>query len=80
MKGALNRIKGPLDNKWNGVHEKLEQDINAKKQSPSKAKGLDIQHLEMIKEPKEATTSLEFLICTLGNKFELKTSQVREKV
>jgi len=78
MKGVNNKqIKDPLSNKWQGVHEKLEQDISINSgKSAGSLKGLDLHNLELIKDPKEAGTSLEFLICTLSIKFNLKIPQV----
>ena len=76
MQGTTNRKKEAAENKRN-AHEKLEQDISLKKQPSLKVKGVDLQQLELIKEPKEAVTSLEFLICTLASKFELKVQQVK---
>ncbi len=71
------RKKEPVDNSWGPARAKLEHDINVKRSSvPHRPKGLDLQHLDLLKEPKDAATSLEFLICTLASKLELKPSQV----
>ena len=39
------------------------------------AKGVELQQLENVKDPGDASTSLEYLVCTLSSKFELKPAQ-----
>ena len=71
------KVKSPLNNSWSIGKSKLQNDINRKMQLDSiQANNELLQHLDQIKETKDATTSLEFLICTLSNKLGLKPIQV----
>ncbi len=74
MQGALNNANEPNEDEG---HTKVDQDVSPKPQGSFKTKGgLDLEQLELVKEPKDATTSLEFLVCTLASKLSLKTPQV----
>ena len=72
------KVKSPLNNSWSIGKSKLQNDINRKMQLDSIQANNELlqAYLDQIKETKNATTSLEFLICTLSNKLGLKPIQV----
>jgi len=74
-KTAVTRLKPAIDNSWGIASDKLRKDLGYSQ--PVETKSLiDPAKLSVASDIKDASNSLEFLLCTLSNKFKLSPLQV----